>query len=56
MDIEKHYTLKEISEATGIHYNTLYMQYKRGVLKAVKIGGTIRVSQSTLDNYLKGVQ
>jgi excisionase family DNA binding protein len=51
--LENFYSLLEVEAHWGISASTLYREIERGKLKAVKIGGQWRVSESTLIAYTK---
>lgn len=50
----KLYTRKELSKLLRVHINTIDNMIKRGDIKALKIGRTVRISQEELDYLLKG--
>ena len=52
----KLYTLQELAEALEVSYKTMLLYCKSGKLKANKIGGRWKVSQSNLDKFLNGEQ
>lgn len=45
--------LSEIAKATGLKYQWLFNQYKKGTLKARKIGGILWVPDEELQRFLK---
>jgi excisionase family DNA binding protein len=54
--IEKHYTVKELVEASGFPKNTLYRAIQSGELKAVLPNGNVRglrVSESSFNEWLE---
>lgn len=48
------YTLSELEPILGVTHRTLFNYIKDGKLKAVKIGGRWKVSQSNLDKFING--
>lgn len=55
MDQElKLYTLDEVAELVNITRRTLYKHIEEGKLKATKVGGRWRVSDSNLRKYING--
>lgn len=52
--MEKMYTLVEVGEIAKLSKSTIYRHIEEGVLKAVKVGGSLRVKESDLEKYLKG--
>ena len=52
MNDVKLYKIKEIQEILGVCKNTAYALCASGALKSVRVGNSIRVTQSALDEYL----
>lgn len=52
-EIEKIYTVKEVSEILKVHFQTILGYIKDGKLKAMKIGKGYRISQKDLDKFLE---
>jgi excisionase family DNA binding protein len=50
--MQKFYTLNEISETFKLSYGWLNTLVRQGKLKAHKIGRSIRVSKTDLEEYL----
>lgn len=50
----KVYSLSEIEPILGVTHRTLLSYVKDGRLKAVKIGGTWRVSEENLRKFING--
>lgn len=50
----KIYNLHELEEMLQVTQRTLYNYIKAGRLKAVKIGGTWRVTEENLNAFLNG--
>jgi len=48
----KLYTLPEVSKIVRLARRTLYNYLKSGELKAVKIGGTWRVTEESLNEFI----
>lgn len=53
MNTIKVYTLEEVAEILQLTRRTLYTYIKNGQLKAVKIGKYWRVSEETLQSFIK---
>lgn len=53
LDKEHHYSVKEISARYNVNSSTVYAWIRQGKLKAIKLGGVVRVPQSALDKFLK---
>jgi len=51
----KLYTLPEVANIVRLSRRTLYTHLKSGELKAVKIGGTWRVSDENLHKFINRV-
>ena len=48
------YTLREVEEIMGVSQRTLYRWIETGKLKAFKAGGTWRVSEEALQEFMTG--
>ena len=48
------YTVREVAEILKLHYDTVRRKIKAGQIKAVKIGGTIRISEEEVERLKKG--
>ncbi len=48
------YTLKEVADGLGVHYQTVKGWVSRGKIKAAKIGGAYRVTGSEMKRLLAG--
>jgi len=48
----KLYTLPEVANIVRLSRRTLYTHLKSGELKAVKIGGTWRVTEESLNEFI----
>ena len=46
------YTVDEIQDILGIGRNSAYSLVKSGVFHSVRIGGNIRISKKSFDNWL----
>lgn len=46
------YTVDEIQGVLGIGRNSAYSLVKSGVFRSVRIGGTIRISKKSFDEWL----
>ncbi len=46
------YTVNEIQEMLGIGRNSAYTLVNSGVFKTVRIGGSIRISKQSFDEWL----
>ena len=52
-NVEKRiYTVNEIQEMLGIGRNSAYTLVNSGVFKTVRIGGSIRISKQSFDEWL----
>ena len=47
--LEKHYTLKEVCEALGVHRNTFLRWIGAGKVKAIQLGRDWRIPKSEID-------
>ena len=55
--LEKHYTLKEVCEALGVHRNTFLRWISAGKVKAIQLGRDWRIPESEISRICsKGVQ
>ena len=52
--MESYYTPKEISEKLKVDTRTVYRWIREGLLNAVKIGHSVRISESELNRLLSG--
>ncbi|HEY4389764.1 MAG TPA: helix-turn-helix domain-containing protein [Paenibacillus sp.] len=50
--MEKMFSIKEAKEILRLSYNTVYRLVSNGTIKAVKIGGSIRISQAALRKFI----
>lgn len=48
------YTIKEVSEILKLHYDTVRKKIKAGQIKAVHIGGTIRITEEEVERLKRG--
>lgn len=46
------YTVPEIQDILGIGKNSAYSLVKSGAFRTVRIGGSIRISKKSFDNWL----
>lgn len=46
------YTVPEIQDILGIGKNSAYSLVKSGVFRSVRVGGSIRISKKSFDNWL----
>jgi len=51
--MEKHYTVKEVSELLGMAEITIRQWIQKGRLKSVKLGSARRIKESDLKEFLK---
>ena len=51
---EKHHNVKEVAEILSISTTTVHSYIKKGILKAVKIGGLWHITESTIKAFLDG--
>lgn len=54
LDGLQHYSLTELEPVIGVSHRTLMRYVRDGKLKAVKIGGKWRVSETNLKAFLNG--
>lgn len=47
------YTLEEVGEYFKVHKNTIYRWVKEGRLEAIKIGRTLRFTQTGLSKFIE---
>lgn len=52
MKLEKMFSIKDAKEMLGLSYNTVYRLINNGTIKAVKIGGSIRIPQAALRMFI----
>lgn len=52
--IDRTYTVNEVAEITGKGANTIRRHIDSGLLKAKKVGKPFIITQTNLDNYVKG--
>mgnify|MGYP004701810389 CR=1 FL=1 len=56
--MEKFYSIREVADILGYHYEIIYAKVRKGEIKAVKVFGSIRIYESELrrlvsEPYLK---
>ena len=54
MEIEQMFTPQEVMEIAKISKSTFYRHVASGLIKTVKIGNQLRISEKNLKEYLKG--
>jgi len=55
--MERHYSVKTLALMMDMRPSTIYDKIHKGELKAVKLGKSIRVSESAVNEWLKsGIQ
>ena len=52
--MEKVYKKKEVAEMLHVHLNTVDRWIRKGLLKAHKVGYSIRIFESDLQEFLNG--
>ena len=52
--LDELYTTKKAAEKLHIHINTLYRYIDEGRLKAVRMGGLLRIKETDLDDFISG--
>ncbi|MCR4430636.1 MAG: helix-turn-helix domain-containing protein [Tepidanaerobacteraceae bacterium] len=52
--MENYYTPQEVAEKLKLNIRTLYKWIREGNIKAVKIGGVWRISESEISRLLEG--
>ena len=50
----KTYTINEICEIFKLSHITIRKEIKKGSIKAITVGGSIRITQQEIDRILKG--
>lgn len=48
------YSLEEISQLIGVTHRTAWSYVKSGKIKAIKIGGTWKVTEENLKKFING--
>lgn len=51
--MDKLYSITEVSEMLRVNYKTVHKWVKSGAMQAYKIGGSWRVSQEQIEEFLK---
>lgn len=51
--LEKHYTVKEVAAALGVHKNTLLLWILSGKIKAIKAGHNWRLPESEVRRIMR---
>ena len=46
-------TIKEVAEKFGVHEQTVYRWVYKGKLKAIKVGGGLRVTEEQLKEFVE---
>ncbi|EFU42327.1 hypothetical protein PVOR_08605 [Paenibacillus vortex V453] len=46
------FSIKEAKDILGLSYNTVYRLVNNGTIDAIKIGGSIRISQAVLRKFI----
>lgn len=54
VEIDRPYTLRELAEATGLHYQSLWRMVKRGELPASRLGSRLLVPAAVVVQILAG--
>ena len=52
--MEKIYTMEEVAELSKFHLNSVYRHIRTGKLKAHRVGGVWRITETNLKEYLYG--
>lgn len=50
------YTVTEIQDILGVSQPTAYMLVKKGLFHTIRVGGRIRISRKSFDEWLDGQQ
>jgi len=50
--LERLYTIKDVMEILQLSYTTVYAMCHNGTLPSAKVGGSIRVPQESLRNFI----
>lgn len=51
--MDKLLSVKETSKILGVHHNTIYRWIKEGSLSAHSMGGSLRISEQQIQEFLK---
>lgn len=54
MTKKEYYSVREISEKYSVNTKTIYAWIRQGKLKAIKLGGVVRVPESAIQEFLQG--
>jgi|GEM_PF-1957867 len=47
------YSIQELADLMGHHYNTLYKKVRSGEIKSVKSGGHYRIRKSSFEDFIE---
>lgn len=50
--MERLYTIKDVMNILQLSYSTVYGMCNNGTLQSVKVGGSIRIPQESLRNFI----
>lgn len=50
--MERLYTIREVMEVLQLSYSTVYAMCNNGTLSSCKVGGSIRIPQESLRNFI----
>lgn len=50
--MERLYTIKDVMNILQLSYSTVYSMCNNGMLQSVKVGGSIRIPQESLRNFI----
>lgn len=50
--LTQHYTIQEVSDLLAVNHKTIRNLIHKGMIRAVKIGGVIRIPEDGLTEYL----
>jgi|GEM_PF-4562884 len=50
--MERLYTIKEVMDILQLSYTTVYAMCSNGTLPSCKVGGSIRIHQESLRNFI----
>jgi excisionase family DNA binding protein len=54
MTTPKTYTVDEVADILKVHTRTIYRMLERGEMRGFKVGTAWRVSQESLDAFMRG--
>lgn len=52
-EVERMYTIREVCTKLGLAYTTVWQWVRQGKIKAVRVGGRIRIPESELKRIVR---